>query len=152
MTERNLVYPYKRGRVQVHFAEQGRTHTEFADDADINKIMARYVTTGQLPPVRHGQPFYGDFTLATDFQTCLARVEEARGAFDRLPSAVRLMCSNDPAQFLARLSDDDSRALMVDAGLQLEIPGTEPQTPVTEPAPAPTAPVDPPPESPPAPA
>lgn len=124
-------------RVTLDFSkDQGRTHQEFTADADINNIMKRYLATGVIPHVAKGQPFYGDFTEATDFQDCLTRVEEATDAFMRLPSSVRSLCENDPANLLAMLGTEQGTNDLVDAGLalQLELPpeGTEGEAPPQE--------------------
>lgn len=91
----------------TYVSETSATKQEFKDECDINSIMRRYITQGVLPSnVKVGR--YGDFTGVGDYQECLATLEDARSQFMALPSATRKRFGNDPAQFLAFVSDKNN--------------------------------------------
>ena len=67
------------------------------DDADINKIVSRFMKSGQLPPALRGEPFYGDVSEFGDLQDSLIKVQEANALFMTYPAEVRERFDNDPA-------------------------------------------------------
>ena len=84
------------------------TRQEFAKDADINNIMARY-SDGMAPlPSGSRPPIYGDFSDIPDYQSALQTVIDAQSRFDELPSKVRERFGNDPAKLLDFLSSPDN--------------------------------------------
>lgn len=97
-------------------AEPTRTQQQFAGDANINTIIARYRITGILPE-RRGVPRYGDFTGLQDFQTAQGIVAEANQAFQALPATLRRRFNNDPSQFVAFVEDEENRAEAEKLGL-----------------------------------
>lgn len=113
------------------------TKQEFADDCDINVIMARYEKTGVIDHVNRRQPEFGDFADMVDYQTALNIVNEADSRFSDLPASVRARFENDPRQLLAFVADPANRDEAMDLGL-IERPAEPP--PVVEPPAAPPAP------------
>lgn len=93
-----------RLRVAESFEGVGRTKQGFAAECDINRIMARYMETGQLDPrmVREGR--FGEIP-DTDYQEAMFIVSEARSAFAELPASMRERFNNDPGQLLAWVHD-----------------------------------------------
>lgn len=65
-----------------------RTVQSDADSTDLNKIVARYMRTGELPqtPV---PPRFGDFRNVGDFRSCNDVIVRARESFEALPSRIR---------------------------------------------------------------
>lgn len=98
--------------------EDGRSRTsqEFAEDADVNVIMARYVKTGTIPVFLDQQPLVGDLHEWSyhDMQNAIA---DANSAFAALPSSVRARFENDPAKFLEFASDDKNIGELRELGL-----------------------------------
>lgn len=80
------------------------TKQSFKDECDINTIMSRYQSTGEMPDLALVAPQYLDAT-GMDFQAMQNKLVEAQNLFDALPSAVRNRFANDPADFLAFVSD-----------------------------------------------
>jgi len=82
----------------------------FKDDADINVIMARYRKTGHLvDPSRKAtrEPFFEDVSMAPeDYLEAQTRLQNAERAFMDLPSTVRNMFENSPAELLEWLQDE----------------------------------------------
>lgn len=99
--------------------EEGRTHQEFKDECDINRIMAKALSTGQFPPnIAVGR--YGDFSDTDDFQAAQELLKRAQGQFEALPSRVRERFKNDPAQFLAWVERKDNLAEAQELGILSE--------------------------------
>lgn len=100
--------------------EPSRTKQSFAEEADINFVVSRFMKTGYLPPVEEiggPQPRFGDFSDGMDFMDALSRVQEAQASFAGLPAAVRERFRNDPAELLVFVSDSGNRAEAVKLGL-----------------------------------
>lgn len=110
-------HPYaKKPRIQIHFPEQGRTKQSFKDEADINNIMARYISTGQMPVINQTAPQYLDVD-GMEFQSAMQFVAGAQSLFQELPSSVRNRFNNDPAAFLDFTHDPKNREEMAQMGL-----------------------------------
>lgn len=100
--------------------KEGRTKQSFKDECDINNIVKRYETLGQLPDLIKADPRYGDFSSVPDYQTSIMIVQKAQEQFDVLPSRVRERFANDPERFLAFAQDPKNAREMVSMGLAIE--------------------------------
>lgn len=78
--------PFKRHPIKLEFdPDEHMTSQEFKDVTDINKIVARFETTGQLPPNLKGEGQYLDCSvlggdpleIANRYQEVMARLQEA---------------------------------------------------------------------------
>ena len=96
-------------RVTFISDEPSRTKQSFADEADVNKIMARFVATGIPPQMREG--FYADVSEIGDYREALERVENAQRMFSDLPAKLRARFSNEPADFLDFIYQADDEEL-----------------------------------------
>lgn len=81
----------------------------FANEVNINQIIARYRTTGLLtdplrPATRLAQ--FGDFSDVVDYQTAQNIIIAADAAFMSLPAVVRKRFDNDPAKYIAFMEDE----------------------------------------------
>ena len=64
--------------------QQLKTDQSQGNDTDVNKIVARFARTGELPPAR-GEPQYADVTgLQGDLTELLAKGESARKELQQL--------------------------------------------------------------------
>lgn len=97
--------------------EPSMTKQADADSCDINKIMARYEKTGVLQHVALNPGFYADVSAVPDYQAALAIVESADSLFASLPASIRGRFDNDPAAYLAFVSDPANRDEMEKLGL-----------------------------------
>jgi len=93
------------------------TKQSFKDECDINTIMSRYQSTGELPDLALTAPQYLDASTVPDFQSMQNTLVEAQGLFDALPSKVRSRFGNDPGEFLAFVSDPSNRSELQSMGL-----------------------------------
>lgn len=96
------------------------TQQQFAADADINNIMAKYSKTGCLvdpilTPSR--KPSFGDFSGVPEFQAAQDLLAQSFEAFDAMPSHLRARFSNDPVNLLAFLEDPSNRDEAVRLGI-----------------------------------
>lgn len=97
--------------------EPSRTAQEFAEDADVNNIMARYVKTGTVP-------MYLDRGLALDgeqhelsYHDMMNIIADGNSAFAALPAIVRERFDNDPGKFVDFAADDRNRDQLREWGM-----------------------------------
>lgn len=104
-------------RYSISFpADSLHTKQEFKDECDINVLMSKYQSTGQMPVLNERAPQYLDVT-GIDYQTSMEFVAGAQTLFNELPSRIRERFSNDPAQFLDFCSNENNRPEMAELGL-----------------------------------
>lgn len=116
--------------------DKGFTVQADRDEADINKIVARFQKTGQLPPTLNGQPFYGDVSEFGDLQDSLIRIQEADRLFMSFPANIRERFDNDKVKLIAFLSDANNRDEAIKLGL-IQAPPPAAPPPAAPPAAAP---------------
>ncbi len=130
-------------RVSMKFASKGRTRQSETASCDINKIMAKYVKTGQVDHVAKHGGSYG-FATSVSFHEAMNVVTKAESMFLDLPAATRKRFGNDPADFLDFVQNPANSEALADMGLAEativpEVGVTPPVVPVVPPA----APVEP---------
>ncbi|AXH74044.1 MAG: internal scaffolding protein [Microviridae sp.] len=92
------------------------TKQEFKDECDINILMSKYQSTGQMPILNQSAPQYLDCT-GFEFQSSMEFVAGAQSMFNELPSHLRNRFQNDPGTFLDFCSDENNRPEMLKLGL-----------------------------------
>lgn len=97
----------------------GRTKQSHRDECDINKIVAKYVRTGEYSHIAKSVPRYGDFSQIATYQEALDQVNSAERAFMELPAAVRTRVGNRPAAFIAFLEDPSNDEEAIKLGLKV---------------------------------
>lgn len=117
------------------------TKQSFAQECDINTLMARYMSTGEIPNLNEAAPQYLDAT-GFDFHVMQNQLVEAQSLFDALPSKIRSRFGNDPGQFLDFVGDPDNRSEMAAMGLLNSAQGGYPRAPITSAPPASEASMD----------
>lgn len=119
-------------------SDKGFTVQADREDADINKIISRFQKTGQLPPSRRGEPFYGDVSDLRDLQDALIKIQEADELFMSYPAELRERFDNDPVKFVDFMSDEKNRPAAEELGLVVKAkPDIKPAAPAV---PQPVAP------------
>lgn len=112
----NSNYSQKQ-RVSLSFpSDSPYTKQEFRDECDINVLMSKYQSSGELPVINQTAPQYLDAT-GFDYQMHMQFIAGANSLFQELPSEIRNRFSNDPAQFLDFTSNENNRAEMHEMGL-----------------------------------
>ena len=92
------------------------THQSFADECDINKIMAKFAKTGTVTHLNADQPNYG-LATSIDFKEAMDTVTGSLDAFQDIPSEIRALFDNDPAAFLEFAENPDNIPEMARMGL-----------------------------------
>lgn len=128
-------------------AESPYTRQEFKDECDINVLMSRYQSTGELPHLNTGSAQFLDVSASLQFQESMNFIADAQSMFNELPSAIRDRFYNDPLQFLDFCSNDSNRVELAQMGLltpEASFAALNPPAPASPTAPAPKAPDAPP--------
>ena len=93
------------------------TKQEFAEECDINTLMAKYEAGGAVSHVNRQTPVYMDVTQVPDLRGHLDAMREASIAFALLPAKVRKEFDNDPEKFVEFAQMPDSLERMREWGL-----------------------------------
>lgn len=96
--------------------QTSRTKQSFAEETDINYILARYIKTGVIDHVKDHSG-YADFPAPMEYQEAMQLTIDAQLAFDELPAATRREFDNDPFKFLAFVEDPENVERMAELGL-----------------------------------
>ncbi|QCQ84992.1 internal scaffolding protein [Blackfly microvirus SF02] len=123
------------------------TRQDYADECDINQIMAKYEVSGVVPThLNPGEPRYLDVTDVPDLVQAMEILDQAQTAFMTLTAKVRREFDNDPAKFVEFAQDPANVEQMRTWGLTApEKPADKPivvevYTPPPVPEPEPKAP------------
>lgn len=98
------------------------TRQEFADDCDINKLMAQYEKSGILPTVNVAAPRYLDVSDVPDLRSALDTLHEATTAFMTLPATVRREFDNDAMKFVEFAQNSENLPKMREWNLAPPLP------------------------------
>jgi len=101
--------------------EEGVTQQQFAEEVDINTIVARFGLTGELP-INPRPPVSGDFVGITDYHSALNAVRNADAGFLEFPAELRARFGHDPQRLLEFLDDASNRDEAVKLGLVAKPP------------------------------
>lgn len=96
--------------------EPTKTQQHMVDDTDINKLVARYLITGEMPQLTT-PPLQGDFTQVHTYQESMNLMIQAQRAFEALPAKIRSRFDHDPGQLVAFMSDQGNRDEIRQMGL-----------------------------------
>ncbi|WNK14775.1 MAG: internal scaffolding protein [Microvirus sp.] len=106
-----------RLRVGLDTGPDSLTKQSCKSECDINNIIKQYQKTGILTHTTPYQPLYTELPPSTDYQDALNTIIQAEDAFNTLPAKVRDHFKNDPASFLAGLSDPALRPQLEEWGV-----------------------------------
>lgn len=123
--------PFDRTDTPTINNEPSRTKQSFAEEANVNTIMARWHRTGVIEHLSKATPRYGDFATADDYQSACNKVLGAEHAFMELPAEIRARMGNNPGNLLLFLADPANLEEAQKLGL------VEKSKPEAEPSPAP---------------
>lgn len=107
--------------------EEKKTLESEAAGCDINKIVARYVKDGSLPPFKEG--VFTDVSEVGDYRSALERVRAADALFMTLPPQVRAKFENDTGAFIEFMADPANKDKAVEYGIIEAPPPAAPPTP-----------------------
>lgn len=106
---------------------ENKTKQSFAEECDINCIMAKYERTGIIESGNSKQPQYGEAS-AFDFQQAQNLVIQAELSFNALPAGVRSKFDNNAHIMLGWLDNPENRSEAITMGL-LPAPTVEKPSP-----------------------
>lgn len=112
--------------------EPSKTKQEFAAEADINTLLAKYEQTGMAPiPEGARQPIFGDFTnpALTDYAEAHRTMQGVGELMSRLPAKLRDRFDNDPLRVLQFVAKKDNRDEAIELGLINPPPPPPPAAP-----------------------
>jgi len=118
-------------RVQTALSSESKVEQHHKNDVDINAIVKRFTKRGYQPPIASGTPMYGDFSDGSDYQESVNRIISANAQFDALPSEIRTMFDNDPANLLDFVDNPDNAAEAFKLGL-IPVADAPPPSPTPE--------------------
>lgn len=93
------------------------TQQNFAEECDYNAIMSKWQRGVEPTHLNPLNPQYADVSSIEDYQTAMNTVLQAEAAFNALPAKIRERFQNDPAEFVAFVSNDDNYTEAVNLGL-----------------------------------
>lgn len=93
------------------------TRQEFADECDINNLMAQYEKSGVISHVNKTPPQYLDLSETPDLQTAINIIRDAETAFMTLPAKTRAEFENNPVEFIKFAENPENLKQMQDWGL-----------------------------------
>jgi phage internal scaffolding protein len=105
------------------------TQQQFAEEADINTIVNRFLKTGVMP-TPNTFPQYVDFEGIFDYQSAMNLVRAADESFMRMDAKVRSRFNNSPQEFLEFFANPENADEAIRLGLAIPHPSAVTQ--VTE--------------------
>lgn len=112
----------RRGvRTQTVPVGESMTKQEFAQDTDVNFIVRKFQTTGVLTHTSKAKPIYADVSTQSSLHAAMNEMRMAEEGFAALPSEIRDAARNDPAVLLEMLATEDGQAVLVEAGMELQL-------------------------------
>lgn len=93
-----------------------RTNVDYANDADINVIVARFLKTGLMPTASTAPMVFGDVSLVPKGTDALMAVRAAHARFERFPSELRKSIGSFD-KFESWIRDPANRDLAIKFGL-----------------------------------
>jgi len=102
----------QRNRVSISFKGdskyvKSRTKQAFKKECDINTILKKYKNQGvSIPLGMDPNATFGDFSDIGDYQTMIARLDDAHRMFMTMPAELRYKFGNDVSNLLEFIADD----------------------------------------------
>lgn len=101
------------------------TEQEHLKECDVNLIIKKYDATGLISHVNNMEAMYGDIK-SMDFREALELQKKVGEDFLKLPSDIRRIFGNDPANYLAFMEDPSKRQESIELGLRpMDVKPTE---------------------------
>ena len=106
-------------QLRVTFETEGESLTEqqFAEESQIINKIRRYDSQGFFDSINRNPAQYNDFTQVRDLANAIDQIEQARDAFQTIPSDVRKKFNNSPSEFFEFASKESNYDELVKLGL-----------------------------------
>lgn len=102
-----------------------KTKQSFKDEVNINSIIRRFQSTGELPLDGPSNPKYADVSNLPSYQDSLNYVNYAQEQFNSLSSEIRERFDNNPGKYLEFVSDPKNVQELIKLGLAIAKPKAE---------------------------
>lgn len=116
-----------RRRVQVDASGGDKTIQSFAPELDINRIVSKYLQTGEMP--QKNLPVWGQTVPSTELQDQLETAAAVEQWFQQMPADQRLKFSNNPVMALEFLEHEENKQEALERKMVAEEEKTPPQAP-----------------------
>jgi len=107
----------KRKRVHPKLSDVKLVDQSQKNLCDINCIMERYRKTGMLPQFKQKFPMFIDNTGVKSVEEAHALVNEANFLFDQIPSKLRKLMDNNPANLIDFVNNPENEKICLEYGL-----------------------------------
>jgi phage internal scaffolding protein len=106
-------------QLRVSFETKGESLTEqqFAEETKILNKIRKFDSQGFFDLINRNPAQYTDFTQVRDLADAIDQIEEAREAFQTIPSDVRKKFNNSPSEFFDFASKESNFDELVKLGL-----------------------------------
>lgn len=106
-------------QVRVTFETEGESLTEqqFAEESQIINKIRKYDSQGFFDSINRNPAQYNDFTQVRDLADAIDQIENARDAFQTIPSDIRKKFNNSPSEFFDFASKESNFDELVKLGL-----------------------------------
>jgi phage internal scaffolding protein len=106
-------------QLRVSFETKGESLTEqqFAEETKILNKIRKFDSQGFFDSINRNPAQYTDFTQVRDLADAIDQIEEAREAFQTIPSDVRKKFNNSPSEFFDFASKESNFDELVKLGL-----------------------------------
>ena len=106
-------------QMRVSFETTGESLTEqqFAEESQILNKIRKYDSQGFFDTINRNPAQYNDFTQVRDLADAIEQIEEARDAFQTIPSDIRKKFNNSPSEFFDFASKESNYDELVKLGL-----------------------------------
>ena len=106
-------------QLRVTFETEGESLTEqqFAEESKMINKIRKFDSQGFFDSVNRNPAQYNDFTQVRDLADAIDQIEEARDAFQTIPSDIRKKFNNSPSEFFEFASKESNYDELVKLGL-----------------------------------
>lgn len=110
---------WNKEKTRLQSVPEGVSMTDQSDKnmVDINVIMKNYAKTGLLPQFKDKIGHYIDTTQIPSYMEAQAQIEHAKNLFMQLPSQVRKLMDNNPANLEKVLVNPEYKEILIKCGV-----------------------------------
>lgn len=109
----------ENGSYRLASKPEGASMTDQSDKnyLDINNIMENYSKTGLLPQFKEKVAQYMDASILPSYIEAHSQIREAKELFEAIPSPIRKLMDNNPANLEPFLKDPENKDILIKYGV-----------------------------------
>ena len=104
-------------RLVFETGDESLTQQQFAEESEINNIIAFHDRTGVIKNVQQGVARYGDYSEVHEYREALDLIRNADEDFMKLPSHIRRKFNNNAGDFFEYVTNPANETEIVEMGL-----------------------------------